>query len=108
MVILGKTGRNFAAGMSGGIAYVMDNMEEFRIKCNLGTIGLERIADAEEEAEVKDLVTRHLEYTGSEVARRVLANWSEFVANCVKVMPTDYKRVMQLMKENKELVFADE
>ena len=108
VVILGKTGRNFAAGMSGGIAYVMDNMEEFRIKCNLGTIGLERIEGAEEEAEVKDLITRHYEYTGSEVAKRVLANWKEFVANCVKVMPTDYKRVMQLMKENKELVFADE
>ncbi len=86
----------------------MDNMEEFRIKCNLGTIGLERIEDAEEEAQVKDLITRHLEYTGSEVAKRVLANWKEFVANCVKVMPTDYKRVLQLLKENKELVFADE
>ncbi len=108
VVILGKTGRNFAAGMSGGIAYVMDNMEEFRIKCNLGTIGLERIEDAEEEAQVKDLITRHFEYTGSEVAKRVLANWKEFVAGCVKVMPTDYKRVLQLMKDNKELVFADE
>ncbi len=93
VVILGKTGRNFAAGMSGGIAYVMDNMEEFRIKCNLGTIGLERIESGEEEQIVKDLITRHHQYTGSAVAEKVLANWQDFVANCVKVMPTDYKRV---------------
>ncbi|MCC6507879.1 MAG: glutamate synthase subunit alpha, partial [Pirellulaceae bacterium] len=106
VVILGKTGRNFAAGMSGGIAYVMDRMDDFRVKCNLGTIGLERIDSEEEEKFVKDLITRHQLYTGSAVAERVLANWSQFVAECVKVMPTDYKRVMQQLKENRELVFT--
>ncbi len=102
VVILGKTGRNFAAGMSGGIAYVMDREEDFRIKCNLGTVGLERIEAGEEEEIVKDLISRHFEYTGSAVARRVLDNWSDFVANCVKVMPTDYKRVLELMRDNRE------
>jgi glutamate synthase domain-containing protein 3 len=106
VVILGKTGRNFAAGMSGGIAYVMDREEDFRLKCNLGTVGLERIESAEEEQFVKELVTRHLELTGSTVAKGVLDNWSAFVAGCVKVMPTDYKRVLQQLSENKELVLS--
>ncbi|MGN6546018.1 MAG: glutamate synthase-related protein, partial [Aureliella sp.] len=105
-VILGKTGRNFAAGMSGGIAYVMDRMEDFRLKCNLGTVELERIDSPEEEKYVKDLITRHLEYTGSEVARGVLDNWSDFVANCIKVMPTDYKRVLKAQSENRDLVLS--
>jgi glutamate synthase (NADPH) large chain len=106
VVILGKTGRNFAAGMSGGIAYVMDREEDFRVKCNLGTVGLERIDSAEEEEIVKDLITRHHAYTGSAAAKRVLDNWRDFVTHCVKVMPTDYKRVLQLLRENRELVFA--
>ncbi|MGN6133485.1 MAG: glutamate synthase large subunit [Aureliella sp.] len=106
VVILGKTGRNFAAGMSGGIAYVMDREEDFRLKCNLGTVGLERIESAEEEQFVKELITRHLELTGSTVAKGVLDNWSAFVAGCVKVMPTDYKRVLQQLSENKELVLS--
>jgi glutamate synthase (NADPH) large chain len=104
VVILGKTGRNFAAGMSGGIAYVMEREDDFRIKCNLGTVGLERIDSAEEEQEVKRLIERHHEFTGSTVARRVLDNWADFVANCIKVMPVDYKRVLEQLKNNAEAV----
>jgi glutamate synthase (NADPH/NADH) large chain len=95
LVVLGTTGRNFAAGMSGGIAYVWDRVGDFNLRCNLGMVELERIESAEEEAEVRDLIERHREYTGSDVAARVLGDWSTFISQCVKVMPTDYKRVLE-------------
>ncbi|MFO1062465.1 MAG: glutamate synthase large subunit [Pirellulales bacterium] len=104
VVILGKTGRNFAAGMSGGVAYVLDSLDDFRLKCNLGTVELEKIETGEEEQEVKALIERHFETTGSTVARRVLDNWSQFVTDCIKVMPTDYKRVLEQLRNNREPV----
>ena len=99
VVVLGPTGRNFAAGMSGGIAYIWDRKGDFNLNCNLATVELERIESAEEEAEVKDLINRHVQFTGSTVGSRVLENWSEFLSQCVKVMPTDYKRVLNEMKQ---------
>lgn len=101
LVILGATGRNFAAGMSGGIAYVWDRQGDFNLRCNLGMVELERIDSAVEEAEVKDLIARHVEYTDSAVGKQVLADWATFLKQCVKVMPTDYKRVLQ--EQNAEL-----
>ena len=98
VVVLGETGRNFAAGMSGGVAYVWDREGDFNLKCNLATVELEQIEAGEEEAEVKDLITRFQSYTGSEVAGEVLANWDTFLSQCVKVMPTDYKRVLMEQK----------
>ncbi|QDT59041.1 Ferredoxin-dependent glutamate synthase 1 [Stieleria bergensis] len=98
VVVLGETGRNFAAGMSGGVAYVWDREGDFNLKCNLATVELEQIEAGEEEAEVKDLITRFQSYTGSEVAGEVLANWDMFLSQCVKVMPTDYKRVLMEQK----------
>src|SRR6056297_1018077 len=95
VVCLGVTGRNFAAGMSGGIAYIWDRVGDFNLNCNLATVELERIESAEEEAEVKDMIRRHLEYTKSEVAREAIEDWDGFLSQCVKVMPTDYKRVLQ-------------
>ena len=99
VVVLGPTGRNFAAGMSGGIAYIWDRDSDFNLNCNLATVELEKIDSAEEEAEVKELIHRHVQFTGSTVGTQVLDNWNEFLTQCVKVMPTDYKRVLNEMSQ---------
>lgn len=104
LVILGETGRNFAAGMSGGIAYIWDRTGDFNLRCNLGTVGLEKIESSEEEAEVRELIQRHFDYTGSEMAKEVLANWPTFLSQCVKVMPLDYKRVLEELRKSREPV----
>ncbi len=104
MICLGKTGRNFAAGMSGGIAYVWDRDGNFSLNCNLATVELEKIETSEEEAEVKAIIQRHHDFTASEVAAKALSNWSEFLSQCVKVMPTDYKRVLQNLQVEEALV----
>jgi glutamate synthase domain-containing protein 3 len=94
-VILGPTGRNFAAGMSGGIAYVLDETGDFITRCNLEMVELEKLeADADLE-ELREMITLHERYTGSTVAADLLANWSTTVTKFVKVMPTDYKRVLE-------------
>jgi glutamate synthase (NADPH/NADH) large chain len=98
VIVLGPTGRNFAAGMSGGIAYIWDRDGDFNLNCNLATVELESITDAEEEADVQSLIQRHVELTGSAVGAEALANWSQFMAQCIKVMPTDYKRVLNELK----------
>ncbi len=93
-VILGPTGRNFAAGMSGGTAYVLDEAGDFAIRCNLGTVELEPVEAADDIAELLELIRRHQEWTGSTVAARILDQWPDVVAQFVKVMPIDYKRVL--------------
>ena len=98
VVVLGPTGRNFAAGMSGGIAYIWDRNGDFNLNCNLATVELESVTDAEEEKEIQSLIQRHVELTGSVVGAEALDDWSAFVSQCVKVMPTDYKRVLNEMK----------
>jgi len=95
VVILGPTGRNFAAGMSGGIAYVWDPEGCFAPQCNLEMVELEQIETSTEMLEIRTLIERHVNYTDSSVGRAVLANWDEAVRQFVKVMPTDYKRVLQ-------------
>ncbi|MCA9531312.1 MAG: glutamate synthase large subunit [Myxococcales bacterium] len=95
VVVLGATGRNFAAGMSGGVAYVWDPAGEFPERCNPGMVELEGLVDADEQEAVQALIAEHRERTGSEVARRVLDTWEFAVRQFVKVMPTDYKRVLQ-------------
>jgi glutamate synthase domain-containing protein 3 len=97
-VILGPTGRNFAAGMSGGIAYVWDPGDEILANCNLGMVELEKVETDEDIAELRGLVEKHREYTGSTVAADVLARWDEVLPQFVKVMPTDYKRVLEARK----------
>jgi glutamate synthase domain-containing protein 3 len=99
VVILGTTGRNFAAGMSGGIAYVWDDEKTFRMNCNLATVELMKISAGEEEAEVKAMLQTHFQRTGSEQAQRALENWPAFMKKCVKVMPTDYKAVLEEMEK---------
>ncbi|MCH2026208.1 MAG: glutamate synthase-related protein, partial [Verrucomicrobiales bacterium] len=104
-VILGSTGRNFAAGMSGGIAYIWDPNNEFAPKCNMEMVELEEVVDPDDVAELKGLISEHLEVTDSTVAKLVLENWDKSLREFVKVMPTDYKRVLQEKKKSsKELV----
>jgi len=93
-VVLGKTGRNFGAGMSGGIAYVYDPDGEFPQLCNMGLVGLETIETDEEKEEVYNYIKEHVDYTGSSVGQSMLENWDEKVKQFVKVMPHDYKRVL--------------
>jgi glutamate synthase (NADPH/NADH) large chain len=103
-VILGSTGRNFAAGMSGGIAYVWDVEGDLRIKCNLSTVELEPLESEADQAELKNLVELHRTLTGSAVAERVLADWPGVLSQFVKVMPIDYKRVLlERMQHDEEI-----
>ncbi|MET0405171.1 MAG: glutamate synthase large subunit, partial [Cystobacter sp.] len=95
VVVLGPTGRNFAAGMSGGTAFVLDRDRSFRGRCNLEMVELESLVDESELWLVHGMIERHLHHTGSTLARRVLDNWELMVPQFVKVMPTDYKRVLQ-------------
>jgi glutamate synthase (ferredoxin) len=94
VVVLGRTGRNFAAGMSGGIAYVLDGDGDFRRRCNLGMVELDPLDQAADIQLVRDLLQRHVTATGSTYARRVLEDWITVQPKFVKVMPKDYKRVL--------------
>jgi glutamate synthase domain-containing protein 2/glutamate synthase domain-containing protein 3 len=94
VIVLGTTGRNFAAGMSGGIAYVYDRDRRFEGRCNTELVDLEPLAE-EDDAEVRALIAEHAARTGSLVARNVLASWDRARLRFVKVMPRDYKRVLE-------------
>ena len=108
VVVLGKTGRNFAAGMSGGVAYVLDEAGDFAIRCNAQMVALEKVDGAEVE-ELRQLIKRHAEATKSQNAYRVLATWDDMLPKFVKVMPKDYKRVLQaLAKAHDDGLSGDE
>jgi glutamate synthase domain-containing protein 3 len=95
VVVLGKTGRNFAAGMSGGVAYVLDEDGSFASRCNLGMVELGPVSDADDLKQLHALITRHRQYTGSAVAERMLADWEACAKKFVKVMPTEYRMVLE-------------
>ncbi|MFP6765592.1 MAG: glutamate synthase-related protein, partial [Planctomycetaceae bacterium] len=98
VVILGPTGRNFAAGMSGGIAYVLaDDQEEFRLNCNLGLVDLEPVEASQDINELKDMIEKHASYTGSTVASGILDTWTESLPRFIRIMPRDYKRALAEM-----------
>ena len=99
VIVLGPTGRNFAAGMSGGIAYVLDWNRDFRKNVNREMVGLEKLSDAREIVELKMLLEKHARLTGSDIAQKVLANWDAFVPKFVKVLPKDYKRMLEAFAE---------
>jgi glutamate synthase domain-containing protein 3 len=106
VVVLGPTGRNFAAGMSGGIAYVYDKSRTFASRCNLELVDLEELTDADAE-DVKALISEHAARTGSLVARNVLADFERGARQrFVKVMPRDYKRALQERAAGREPVEA--
>jgi glutamate synthase (ferredoxin) len=99
VVILGKTGRNFAAGMSGGVAYILDEAGDFATRCNMELVGLEKLTDTDEILDVWKLIQRHQTYTKSVRAAAVLADWKNLIPKFVKVMPQDYKRVLLSLKK---------
>jgi glutamate synthase (NADPH/NADH) large chain len=113
VVVLGRTGVNFAAGMSGGVAYVLDEDQLFDTKCNLEMVDIEPITSKEDAALLRRLVERHVEYTGSEHATRLLRDWTEIAPRFVKVMPIDYRRALERMaaegtKETEVLAITEE
>ena len=129
--MLGDTGRNFAAGMSGGVAYVLDANGNFKDRCNLAMVDLEPVPEEDDALEALDhqggdmethgkvdissdmtrydalrlrrLIEKHVHYTGSSVARAVLDNWNETLPKFVKVMPVDYKRVLMQRRAHDEM-----
>ena len=102
MVCLGKTGRNFAAGMSGGIAYVLDPDSVFADKCNMGMVELGPV-EGEDIDELKGYIEKHVAHTESTVGADLLADWDNSVSKFVRVMPTDYKAVLEKMKAEEAL-----
>lgn len=107
VVILGPTGRNFAAGMSGGIAYIWDPKQEFKDKCNMGMVELYSVEEADDIKELKGLIENHKAYTESTVAQNILDNWDEVLSQFVKVYPVDYKRVIDEAKRAVESVIPE-
>lgn len=95
VVVLGRTGRNFAAGMSGGIAYVWDMDGDFEKRCNKELVDLFPVEAKEDIAELKKMIEKHFEYTKSTVAKRVLDNWNSILPQFVKVYPRDYRLVIE-------------
>jgi glutamate synthase (NADH) len=104
VLVLGQTGRNFAAGMSGGIAYVLDMTQDFASKVNMEMVELSEIDEPTEIAFVRGLIEDHHHYTGSELAARILLDFNRALPRFVKVLPTDYKRVLAEEAEKAELV----
>jgi glutamate synthase (ferredoxin) len=103
IVVLGKTGRNFAAGMSGGIAYVFDESQQFKNGlCNMEMVAFEAISKDDENV-LKQVIKKHFKYTHSELAYRILDHWEENLKHFVKVMPTDYKKAL-IRLENEKLI----
>ncbi|OZJ06321.1 putative glutamate synthase [NADPH] [Bifiguratus adelaidae] len=100
-VILGGTGRNFAAGMSGGIAYVLDLDQTFKSNVNMEMVELETVNEDEETAYLRGLIEDHRQYTGSEIADRVLKNFNEYLPKFVKVMPVEYRAVLEKQRQAK-------
>jgi glutamate synthase domain-containing protein 2/glutamate synthase domain-containing protein 1/glutamate synthase domain-containing protein 3 len=101
VVVLGTTGRNFAAGMSGGIAYVLDEQGDFTSKVNKEMVHLEQLEENYEMNELKTMIQHHATFTESEVAHRVLNHWDEYVWKFVKVIPKDYKRMFEAIENVK-------
>jgi glutamate synthase (NADPH/NADH) large chain len=134
VVVIGKTGRNFAAGMSGGVAYVLDEDGSFRSRCNLAMVDLEPVPEEEnlmrkihhhggdlewhgrvdisgdmtrhDDERLHQLIANHLHYTGSTRAKAILDNWAEMRPKFVKVMPVEYRRAMREMEKKRAEVSA--
>ena len=99
VVVLGRTGRNFAAGMSGGIAYVLDEHQLFDTLCNLDMVDLEPVFLEDDISVLHELITKHYQWTGSRRARNILDNWDINVGKFVKIMPIDYRKALERLKE---------
>lgn len=98
VIVLGKTGSNFAAGMSGGVAYVFNEFGNFDYYCNMGMVELSLVEDLNDLSELKELISRHYKYTGSKKAKMILDNPDKYLSEFIKVIPYDYKMVLQEQK----------
>src|SRR5207249_3098993 len=102
-IVLGRTGRNFAAGMSGGIAYVLDEKGDFAEKrCNLAGVDLEPVMDAGDIQLLRHWITKHFEATGSPKAEWILENWAAMLPKFIKIFPHEYKRVLGIARKESE------
>jgi glutamate synthase (NADPH) large chain len=105
VLVLGSCGRNFAAGMSGGVAYVFDERGNFaEERCNLGSVDLESVTEAQDTEVLRNLIARHLELTGSQRAKSILENWSDMLPRFIKVFPHEFKRVLGASRSRPSLV----
>ena len=95
VVVLGETGRNFAAGMSGGVAYVWDKNHNFDYFCNMDMVEINLVEDSTYRKELHELIRQHYLYTGSKLARTMLDDWNHYVEDFIQVVPIEYKRVLQ-------------
>jgi len=102
VVVLGKTGCNFAAGMSGGIAYVLDEIQLFDTLCNLDLVELESVWKEKDKNLLLDLIERHLKWTNSKRAQQILEAWPDMVGKFVKVVPIDYRKALEKMRAAEE------
>ena len=94
VVILGETGKNFGAGMSGGLAYIYDPKHQFNNNCNMAMVNIERVSDPERVEELHSLIVEHVEYTASPKGKRILANWKKFLDRFVLVIPLEYRKIL--------------
>ena len=112
VVVMGPTGKNFAAGMSGGIVYVYDKTELFDTKCNLDMVDLESVWNKKDREQLESLINNHYKYTKSPRAKMLLDNWEVHLPLFVKVMPIDYRKSLERMRmkedTNRETVSATE
>ena len=99
-MVLGETGKNFAAGMSGGIAYVYDYNQLFDTLCNLDMVDIETVTEKNDIDFIKTYLEKHVKYTNSAYAESLLNNWEQVLPYFVKVMPIDYKRALEQLKED--------
>ena len=107
VVVLGKTGRNFAAGMSGGIAYVFDDDDTFADRVNTEMVDVEAVADMEEVAWLKTIIQQHQTHTDSAVAERMLADWQTTIRQFKRVIPRDYRRVLDALTQARNEGFSE-
>ena len=108
VVVLGNTGINFGAGMSGGIAYVYDPERVFDGNCNLEMVDLELVREAKDVEELKEMITRHVKYTGSKRAAEILQDWDARLPFFIKVFPMEYRRVLGKMSREDEATEREE
>ncbi|MNZ78136.1 Ferredoxin-dependent glutamate synthase 1 [compost metagenome] len=99
VVVLGQTGRNFAAGMSGGVAYVYDEAGDFFKQCNLEMVLLERVETEADMSELRSMIEAHVEYTNSAIGSELLSDWMHSITRFVKVIPKDYKRMLEQIQK---------
>jgi glutamate synthase (NADPH/NADH) large chain len=99
VLILGNTGVNFAAGMSGGVAFVYDENQLFDTRCNLDMVDVEPVIEDQDKEVLKNLIERHIQYTDSKIGQSIMDSWDESLPLFVKVMPLDYKKALEKIKQ---------